>query len=411
MNASIRVGTIENKAALSSLCHTPCIESATFQPTQAVMGKTKILLVSASAGTGHTRAAEALRSYAEGAGVTATHIDILKFASPLLRNLYTGVYTWLVKHAPALWSHVYQSTHRAKPDGRGHALRRWAERINSTGFLREIGKSAPDMIVCTHFLPAEILSQLIARGRLQCPVWVQVTDFDLHQMWVHQHMAGYFVANAEVAFRLHEHGIPADLIHITGIPIMPGFSGQLERNRCARELGIPHQRMTVLLMGGGAGLGTVTEVAERLLRAHAGIHIIAMAGSDKATLAALNDLATHYAGRLSPQPYTDKVELLMACSDLVVTKPGGLITSESLAVGLPMVVIAPIPGQEEQNANFLLERGAALKASDLLSLEYRIGYLIAHPSKLDKMRANAQALGRPAAGSRVLATILRPGRG
>jgi processive 1,2-diacylglycerol beta-glucosyltransferase len=375
------------------------------------MGKTKILLVSASAGTGHTRAAEALRSYAHGANVSATHIDILKFVTPLLRTVYTGVYNWLVKRAPGLWNHVYRTTHHAERDGRGHALRRWAERINSGRFLREIEKSAPDMIVCTHFLPAEILSQLIARGRLQCPVWVQVTDFDLHRMWVHQHMAGYFAPNDEVAFRLREHGIAPDRIHVTGIPIMPAFSDQLDRNGHAYELGILPRRMTILLMGGGAGFGTVTEVAERLIRAHTGIQIIALAGSSKATLAALQELAAQYPGRLSPQPYTDKVERLMACSDLVVSKPGGLITSESLAVGLPMVVIAPIPGQEEHNANFLLERGAALKASDLSSLEYRIGYLLSHPAKLEEMRTKAQALGRPAAASRVLATILSPSRG
>lgn len=370
------------------------------------MGQTKILLVSASAGNGHTRAAEALRMHACGAGVVVTHIDILKFASPLLRTVYTRLYAGLVKHAPALWSHVYRSTHHAKRDGAGHALRRWAERINSTRFLREVAKIAPDLIVCTHFLSADILSQLIARGGLRCPVWVQVTDFDLHRIWVHEHMAGYFVANEEVAFRLREHGVAADRIHVTGIPIMPAFSEHHDRDACGRELGLAPHRMTILLMGGGAGFGTVTDIAGRLLRAGGDVQIIALAGRDKSVLAALTDLASRYPGRLAPLAHTDKIERLMACSDLVVTKPGGLTTSESLAIGLPMVVIAPIPGQEEHNANFLLERGAAMKAFDLLTLEYRVRYLLAHPVKLAEMRANAQALGRPAAASRVLATAL-----
>jgi processive 1,2-diacylglycerol beta-glucosyltransferase len=371
------------------------------------MGKTKILLISASAGNGHTRAAEALRMHACGADAAVTHIDILQFASPLLRAVYTRLYAGLVKHAPALWRHVYQSTHRAKRDGAGHALRRWAERINSVRFLREVERIAPDLIVCTHFLPADILSQLIARGGLHCPVWVQVTDFDLHRIWVHEHMAGYFAPNEEVAFRLREHGVAADRIHVTGIPIMPAFSDHRDRDGCARELGIRPQAMTILLMGGGAGFGTVAAIAERLLRTDRELQIIALAGRDKATLAALTGLAARYPGRLSPQAHTDKIERLMACSDLVVTKPGGLTTSESLAIGLPMVVIAPIPGQEEHNANFLLERGAALKAFDLLTLEYRVRYLLAHPVKLAEMRANAQALGRPAAASQVLAAILR----
>lgn len=345
--------------------------------------------------------------HACGADVTVTHIDVLEFVSPLLRTLYTGVYSWLVRHAPALWRHVYQITHRANRAGFVHRLRRWAERINSIRFLREVETIAPDLIVCTHFLPADILSHLIARGSLQCPVWVQVTDFDLHRSWVHEHMAGYFVANDEVAFRLRSHGIPAGQIHITGIPIMPAFSERLDRTGCARELGILPHKMTVLLMGGGAGFGTVTDIAARLLEAHADLQVIALAGRDNATLAALDDLAGTYPGRLSHHAYTGTIERLMACTDLVITKPGGLTTSEALALGLPMVVIAPIPGQEEHNANFLLERGAALKAFDVLTLEYRIQYLLGNPARLTEMRAAAQALGKPAAASAVLAAILK----
>lgn len=369
------------------------------------MGTTKILFVSASAGNGHTRAAEALKLHA-GADIAASHIDILEFVSPLLRTLYTNVYSSMVNHAPSLWRYVYQTTHHAKPDGRGDALRRWAERINSGRFLREIDKIAPDQIVCTHFLPAGVLSQLVASGGLRCPVWVQVTDFDLHRTWVHGHIAGYFVPNDELAFRLREHGVAADRIHITGIPIMPAFADRLDRNECARECGIAPHRTTLLLMGGGAGFGSVTDIAARLLRADANLQIIALAGRDSSTLAALNQLAASYPGRLSPQGYTGTIERLMACADIIVTKPGGLTTSESLAMGLAMVVIAPIPGQEEHNANFLLERGAALQAFDPITLEYRIRTLLAHPARLAEMRAKAQALGKPAAASRVLATIL-----
>ncbi|MGZ8287628.1 MAG: MGDG synthase family glycosyltransferase [Telluria sp.] len=371
------------------------------------MDNTKILMVSASAGSGHTRAAEALRLHAVGANVTATHIDVLEFVSPLLRLLYTDVYAWLVKRTPSLWRQVYQATHQAKPDGHVHALRRWAERYSSLRFLREIEKNAPDLIICTHFLPADILSQRIGRGGFPCPVWVQVTDFDLHRMWVHPHMAGYFAANAEVAFRLGQQGIPPGQIHITGIPIMPAFSDRLDRKGYARELGISPTSTTILLMGGGAGFGTVAEIAERLLGTQCDFQIIALADRNEAGMAALHAVAARFPGRLSPQGYSNRIERLMACADLIISKPGGLITSEALALGLPMVLIAPIPGQEEHNANFLLECGAALKASDLLTLEYRIRYLLAHPARLEAMRASARTLGKPAAASRVLATLLR----
>lgn len=368
------------------------------------MRQQRILLLSASAGNGHTRAAEALRCHAAtpGSGLAAVHLDVLQFVTPLLRTVYTGLYDVVVKRAPTLWSRLYRITNRAEPGGPGHTFRRWTERVNSRSLCREIDKRRPDLIICTHFLPAEILSHLVASGALRCPVWVQVTDFDLHRMWVHAHMAGYFAPNDEVAFRLRQRGIAEAAIHVTGIPIMPAFARPLERDGCARELQLKPNVMTVLLMGGGDGLGSVTEVAERLLALPVHFQIIALAGKDPSTLAALCVLAARFPGRLAPLGYTRRIERLMACSDLIITKPGGLTTAESLAMGLPMIVIAPIPGQEEHNANYLLERGVALQAFDLVTLEYRVAYLLAHPAKLEDMRAKAKALGRAGAAGRVL---------
>ncbi len=368
------------------------------------MKQTRILVLSASAGSGHTRAAEALRCYAAtpGSGLAAVHLDVLQFVTPLLRTVYTGLYDLIVKRAPALWSRLYRVTNHAEPRGPGHTFRRWTERMNSRALCREIDKRRPDLIICTHFLPAEILSHLTGSGVLHCPVWVQVTDFDLHQMWVHAHMAGYFAPNDEVAFRLRQRGIAAEAIHVTGIPIMPAFARPLERDGCARELQIKPNVMTVLLMGGGAGLGSVSDVARRLLALNINFQIIALAGKDPSALAALRELGARFPGRLAALGYTGRIERLMACSDLIVTKPGGLTTAESLAMGLPMIVIAPIPGQEEHNANYLLERGVALQAFDLVTLEYRVAYLLAHPAKLEDMRIRAKALGRPGAAGRVL---------
>ena len=369
----------------------------------------KILVLSVSSGTGHTRAAEALRAYAEGEqfGTEAIHLDILQCVTPLLRFVYTDAYSAMVRHAPMLWSHLYRSANTSRRDGPGHRVRRWAEQVNSRALLKEIRKHAADIIICTHFLPAELMSQLLAAGSVHCPVWVQVTDYDLHDMWVHERMAGYFAPNEEVAFRMRARGIAADRIFVTGIPIMPAFARPLDRIECARELGILPDRPTLLLLGGGVGCGSVTEIAARLLDVAENVQIIALAGKDPRTLAALEQLARRYPGRLVAHGYTAYIERLMACADLVVTKPGGLTTAESLAMALPMIVIAPIPGQEEHNANFLLERGVALRAFDLATLAYRVSDLLTHASRLIAMRAKAAALARPDAASRALAIALQ----
>jgi processive 1,2-diacylglycerol beta-glucosyltransferase len=372
------------------------------------MGEKKILLLSVPAGAGHTRVAEAIRAYAAGqGGLEVTHLDATAFATARLRSVYTSLYIYLVRRAPGWWARLYRLTNRARADGWLHRLRRRVERTECRALVARIAAIRPDIVVCTHFLPAELLSCEIGAGRLDCALWVQVTDFDLHRMWLHPHVSGYFAPSEEVAFRMRASGIPAQAIHVTGIPTMPAFARLPARAECARALGLDPARPTLLLMGGGAGLGGLSGVARRLLALPGDFQLIALAGRNAAELAALRQLALEHPGRLSPQGYTDRVERLMACADLAITKPGGSTSAECLALGLPMIVHAAIPGQEECNANFLLEQGAALKAADVDALAYRIRHLMDHPEQLDAMRARARALGRPHAGRHVLETVLR----
>ena len=368
----------------------------------------KILLLSVSAGAGHMRAAEAIRCWASAPEVIAHHLDVMDFVTPVLRKIYTDFHISLVSRAPTLWGYLYQVTNRAPSDGWMQRARRWIERQNARRLLKEIVAFDADIIICTHFLPAEILSNLTASGELDKPVWVQVTDFDLHRMWVHPHMAGYFAGNDEVAFRMQSLGIAADAIHVTGIAIMPVFSQALERSVCAREYGLDPELTTLLLMGGGAGLGSLESIAARLLALEPHFQLIVLAGRNGAALAALRQLALHHPGRLLVQGYTNCVERLMACADVAITKSGGLTSAECLAMGLPMIINAPLPGQEEHNADFLLEQGVALKAIDDVTLEYRVRHLLQHPAKLADMRAKARLLGRPDAAQQVLEIVLNP---
>jgi processive 1,2-diacylglycerol beta-glucosyltransferase len=372
------------------------------------MTQKKILLLSVSAGAGHMRAAQAIEAHANLAGgsAVATHLDVMDFVSAAFRKLYTDFYIKLVNKAPALWGYLYHATNDAPVDSTMQRLRRGVERLNARELLRQVAAFKPDAIICTHFLPAEILSRAIRQQRLDCPVWVQVTDFDLHRMWVHDHMSGYFAANDEVAFRMRDQGIAAGKIHVTGIPIMPAFGQAPQRDECARSVGLDPQRTTILLMGGGAGLGSLDTIAQRLLALDGDFQLIVLAGKNAQALAALQELAQRYPGRLLAQGFTSQVERLMACADLVITKPGGLTTSECLAMGLPMIVNSPIPGQEERNADFLLEQGVALKAFDGVTLEYRVRHLLEHPAKLAEMRARAAALGRSGAARAVLERVL-----
>ena len=390
-----------------ALFRLPQPEQATCTNPPRVAAQT-LMVLSVSAGAGHVRAAEAICSQAgtSHAHVRARHIDVMDFSSFTLRKVYTRLYMAVINCFPSLWHQIYHRTDRSGSNGLFDRLRRAMEKASVMRLLKEIERVKPDAIVCTHFLPAEILARMRRNGRLHCPVWVQVTDFDVHRMWVHNGITGYFAGNEEVAYRLRDKGVPAHAIRVTGIPVMAEFGQAPDRAACARELGIDPTRTTVLLMGGGAGMGKLEQTAERLMQLNCDFQLIVMAGKNLTTLACLRMLEKRYPGRLVAYGYTGHVAKLMACSDLAITKPGGLTVSECLAMGLPMILYQPIPGQEERNADYLLEQGVALKASNAATLEYRLIELLRDPERLASMRSRATGLGKANAARAVVDTVL-----
>ena len=375
-------------------------------------GKTqRIAIFSVSAGAGHVRAAQALQAAAERwyPDVEVTHIDVMELVPKLFRKIYTDTYIKVVEHHPAFWGYLYDRTDREKVDSALSRLRVAVERLNTQKLKKVLEEIDPDHVICTHFLPAQILARKIRKGDFTRPVWVQVTDFDVHALWLHDGMSGYFAANEEVAWRMAERGIPPANIHVTGIPIMPVFSDPQSRCKSATEFNLDPNRKTLLLMAGGAGIGGIEQLAERLLGMDRDFQVVALAGRNQDLLLTLKVLAAGYPRRLFPLGFTRVIERVMAASDLAITKPGGLTTSECLAMGLPMIVVAPIPGQEERNADFLLENGAALKACDAGALAYRVASLLDDPKRLETLRKNSLRLGKPDAARSVLDIVLSKG--
>lgn len=369
---------------------------------------TTIALLSVSAGAGHVRAAEALAAAMPGR-VGTVHIDVMDCVPKAFKALYATTYLKVVEHSPQLWGYMYRRTDRVRSRSLWARLRRGVERLNTGALRRRLAELAPDAVICTHFLPAQVLSRMVERGQFDRPLWVQVTDFDVHGMWIHDHVAGYFAANEEIAWRMVQRGVAEDRVHVTGIPIAPCFAQPLDRRACAIELGLDPDRPTVLMMAGGHGVGGIDQLAGRLLDHGLDAQILALAGRNQRLLASLQQLQRAHPGRMFPLPFTRTIERIMACSDIAVTKPGGLTSSECLAVGLPMIIVAPIPGQEERNADHLLESGAALRACDDAALEWRVRALLEDRPRLAAMRAACLRIGRPHAAADVLRIVLGGG--
>jgi processive 1,2-diacylglycerol beta-glucosyltransferase len=375
----------------------------------------RMLLLSVSVGAGHVRAAQAIEAQAREAGLEVEHLDAMDHVSTAFRKVYKDLYIDLVERHPQWWAQLYQASDRAGDGAWATRLRRAVERVSARALRAAVAASRADAIVCTHFLPAELLARAALRGHEVAPTWVLVTDFDLHRLWVQPsagqapNMRGYFVASDEMAFRVHE-ALPRVRVDVTGIPIMPAFARAPGRDDAARELGLDPARPTALVMTGGAGLASGAAMVERLLQgiAPAGrdFQLVAIAGKSDELLARYRALAAQHPGRLVPLGFTKTIERVMAACDLAITKPGGLSTSECLAMGLPMLLIAPIPGQEERNAQYLLEQGAAWLANDAVGLEWRVRRWLDDDRAAQAMAARSRALGRPHAARAVVEHVV-----
>ena len=365
----------------------------------------KLLVVSASAGAGHTRAAQAVEEAARAAGHEASHVDVLDFAATAYKKAYVGSYLKMVDRAPALWGYLYKSSDRLER-GVADRLGRFLDKVNFASFRAFVRESGADAVVATHFLPPQLFASKRARGRDLFPLGLVVTDFDVHAFWVQKTVDTYFVASEELRAVLGGRGIPEERIQVTGIPILSAFGGAPDAGAIRASLSLSPDVPTVLLMGGGAGVGAILDAARAVLDA-GNVQLLAVAGRNAELREALQALAPRPPSRVVALGFVDRIWELMAVSDLAVTKSGGLTTAECLAMRLPMVVRDPIPGQEERNCDALLEGGAGVRANGLASLRFKVAALLGDRGRLLAMREAARRMSRPRAAADVVDAMTR----
>lgn len=364
----------------------------------------KVLLLSASAGAGHVRAAQALeKAFNELAQPTEVkHLDVLNYTNKVFRHFYSKAYIDLVNKMPEVPGWMYDKLDKPWQNER----RRLAlDKLNTRPLVRLLREYHPDLIVCTHFLPAEIVAWLRAKERLRSRQAIVVTDFDVHAMWLVHHYEQYFVAIDEARAYLEAIGIPAAKISVTGIPIDPVFAENKSKPEMRKKHGLEMDRTTILLSAGGFGVGSVEPLIASLKPLQHRVQVVAICGRNEELLKRLTKVAARAKPDenvlVKPVGYTQEMDEYMAASDLVLGKPGGLTTSEGLAKGLAFVIVDPIPGQEERNSDHLLEAGVAIRSNNLPTLSYKLNNLLGDKARLERMKANSKAMGRPNAAREI----------
>jgi processive 1,2-diacylglycerol beta-glucosyltransferase len=365
----------------------------------------RVLVLSASAGAGHLRAADAIEKALKIRGLASEvqHVDVLKYTNNVFRHLYSKAYLDLVNKAPEVLGWLYD--HLDVPR-KNEKVRLAFDRLNTGPFVKFLNQYRPDVAICTHFLPSEIISWLKRQEKVRIMNAVVVTDLDVHAMWLCNRAEHYFVALEETRVHLTAIGVPASKVTVSGIPIDPVFAEPKDARVMRRKHSLAAEEFTILVSAGGFGVGPVEHIIQALSGLTHPAQVVVVCGRNDELRTrltrAVRKLPTSSRVSFQLLGFTTEMDELMAAADLFVGKPGGLTTSEALARGLPMVVINPIPGQEERNSDHLLEEGIALRCNNLPALAYKIDRLIDEPGKLHLMRGNALALGKPQAAFTVI---------
>ena len=361
----------------------------------------KILIFYASYGGGHLNAAKSihdcLKNDYKDKNIDVELIDCMKYVNKALEKMTTKAYNEMAKKMPWAWGRIYSDSQRGPL---AHITSR-SNKIMAIKLLRLLREKQPDLIISTHPFGSQMCSYLKRKGKISAKIATIMTDFAPHDQWLvgSDDTDYYFVAHENMKKYLLRKGIPNTKVFATGIPLSSRFLKEFNNDKIFKELNLKPDKKTILFFGGGEfGLGKTrtVEIFEGFVKYCKDMQIIAISGKNEKMKLAFEKIVSKYERKdtILVFEYTSQVPEFMSISDLVVTKPGGLTTTESLASHLPMVIINPIPGQEEKNAKFLVKNGIAIWIKKEDNVIEVLENLFSHPETLETMKENTKKLAK-----------------
>ncbi|HMM22200.1 MAG TPA: glycosyltransferase [Selenomonadales bacterium] len=360
----------------------------------------RVLIVSASVGAGHQQAAKALAAEIRrnNCGVQVRIADFMGGEQSYLNSLVKEAYLKMIHLSPNIYDLLYRWS---QAPSQYFTVQNLVARAMKRTMARLYYRHRPDVIVFTHPFPCSAAAYLKRCHRIDVPLVAVVTDFAVHPLWLYEEVDMYFVASEACSEDLIRLGAPADRVYPTGIPIDPSFREPKDRRLIAGSLGFDPGLPIVLVMGGGLGFGSIERTVQQLEDMQLPLQLIVVAGKNPELRRQVQAVARTSRHRIVTLGYTHRIQQLMSAADLLVTKPGALTLSEALASSLPMVLVDPIPGQEEDNARYLVGEGAAVLAKGKEEVAQLVARLFSQPDTLNAMRENARRIAHPQSAAAV----------
>lgn len=373
------------------------------------MPNRKIVILSVSAGFGHMRAATAMKSALRSSdpGIEVTILDTFKYTSPLWEKVVNNFYMEIIKVSPSLYGYIYSRSEKGQPLS-GYAKKEFnllLSKFAAAKLSEFINDYEPDAVICTHPFPLGVLSTVCKKRGSKYLTVGTITDYTVHPCWVFPETDLYLVGHEKLIDDLVGYGIPVKKIYATGIPIDPAFLSS-DNGGLFAELNMDPNLPTILVMGGGLGLGPLTEAVLELGSLEKQCQLLVVAGNNALLKEKIDLMASSFQNRVCALGYVNNVHQLMSISDIMVSKAGGLSCAEALASGLPLFIVNPLPGQEERNSHFLISSGAAIAVNKVKGLADNILSCLCNPSRLKEMSDAASRMGRPGAAGMAADLIL-----
>ena len=360
-------------------------------------------------GEGHTAAAQAVSQAAVGRWPDADCyvVDSYRYASHVFHRVASNGYIGMVKMLPQLYRYVYEQAERAT---KVSAFKAWLHHYTAINLRQYIEEMSPDVVVCTHAFPCGVMAEYKREFPDAPPVIGIVTDFVVHPFWIHKNIDAYAVATNAMKQSLVARGVAADSVRVTGIPIDHNFALPISKGAARDIIGIDRRRTTLLLMGGGLGIGPLEKALVALDDVSYDVQTVVVVGKNERLQRRLADVAQRLRHPVVVRGFVGNVCDYMRAADVLVSKPGGLTSSEALASELPLVMLRPLPGQEERNTRYLQERGVGIRVQSSRVLAPAIDALLGDTAMMERMRRAARALAHPDAAQTITQIIARLGR-